>query len=567
MKQYLSTRRIPANINPFHSLWQAIFLALMVIMFAMSDVCAQTTTWVSMNSDGYDSEDRSDRPSISGDGHYVAFQSKSSLVPDDTTWYDDIYVYDLQAEQLSRVSVTPEGVSANGWNDDPWISANGRHVAFISTATNLIPDDTNGYTDIFVYDRETGLSSRVSIDSEGNQSNSHSSEPTTSADGFYVAFTSGADNLVPDDTNGVSDVFVHDRTAGETTRVSVNSEGSQGNMTSSAPSISADGRFVSFRSEASNLVPDDTSNAYDIFVHDRLTGETTRVNLDSEGNQANYSASAVSSISANGRYVAFSTFASNLVSDDTNGVTDVFVHDRETGETTRVSLNSEGIEGNNVSVMPSISANGRYAAFYSYATNLVPDDTNGYRDIFVHDRDTGETLRASVDSEGNEANSSSYRPAISADGSYVAFESFATNLVPEDTYSNYASNEIYSHGPLIVEALEVSIDIAPRREPNRINPEYGRLSVAILSNESFDATQVDTETVRFGPKQAESVGGRVADIDRDGDVDLLLRFATEETGITCGDIEASLIGETVGGLSIFGTDSIVTMGCQLSTDD
>ena len=520
-----------------------------------------------MNSDGYDSEDRSDMPSISGDGRYVAFQSHSSLVPEDTTWYTDIYVYDLQAEQLSRVSVTPEGVSANGWNDDPWISANGRHVAFISTATNLIADDTNGYADIYVYDRETGLSHRVSIDSEGNQSNSHSSKPTTSFDGRYVAFTSGADNLVLDDTNGVSDVFVYDHTTGDMTRVSVDSEGNQGNMRSTSPSISADGRFVSFMSEASNLIPDDTNSDYDIFVHDRLTGETTRVSVDSEGNQANYGSSEVSSISANGRYVTFSAFSTNLVTDDSNGVTDVFVHDRETGDTTRVSINTEGIEGNNVSAMPSISADGRYVTFYSYATNLVPDDTNGYKDIFVHDRDTGETLRASLDSEGNEANNSSNRPAISADGSYVTFESLASNLVTEDTYSNYASMEIYAHGPLTAKAQEVSIDIAPRREPNWINPEYGRLIVAILSDESFDATRVDAETVLFGPEEAESIGGRVADIDRDGDVDLILRFATEETGIACGDTEASLTGETVEGLSIFGTDSIITMGCQLSTDD
>lgn len=553
--------------NETHFFWKVLFLTIIGFVLAVGEVSAQTTTWVSMNSDGYDSEDRSDMPSISGDGRYVAFQSHSSLVPEDTTWYTDIYVYDLQAEQLSRVSVTPEGVSANGWNDDPWISANGRHVAFISTATNLIADDTNGYADIYVYDRETGLSHRVSIDSEGNQSNSHSSTPTTSFDGRYVAFTSGADNLVLDDTNGVSDVFVYDHTTGDMTRVSVDSEGNQGNMRSTSPSISADGRFVSFMSEASNLIPDDTNSDYDIFVHDRLTGETTRVSVDSEGNQANYGSSEVSSISANGRYVTFSAFSTNLVTDDSNGVTDVFVHDRETGETTRVSINTEGIEGNNVSAMPSISADGRYVTFYSYATNLVPDDTNGYKDIFVHDRDTGETLRASLDSEGNEANNSSNRPAISADGSYVTFESLASNLVTENTDSNYASMEIYAHGPLTAKAQEVSIDIAPRREPNRINPEHGRLIVAILSDESFDATRVDAETVLFGPEEAESIGGRVADIDRDGDVDLILRFATEETGIACGDTEASLTGETVEGLSIFGTDSIITMGCQLSTDD
>jgi hypothetical protein len=156
----------------------------------------------------------------------------------------------------------------------------------------------------------------------------------------------------------------------------------------------------------------------------------------------------------------------------------------------------------------------------------------------------------SVDSEGNQENLKSSTPSISADGRYVAFESFATNLVPEDTCSNNCSNEIYAYGPLIQETVDVSIDIAPRRDPNRINPEHGRLNIAIITDDSIDVNQVNPETIRFGPAQAESISERITDIDQDGDTDLILQFSTAETGIACGDTEATLVGETWDSVSI-----------------
>ena len=172
--------------------------------------------------------------------------------------------------------------------------------------------------------------------------------------------------------------------AGGTVRVAVDSAGAQGNSGSFVPSLSANGRVVAFASGATNLVAGDTNAATDIFVHDLKTGQTVRVAVDSAGGQGNDS-SFVPSLSANGRVVAFASDATTLVTGDTNGNRDVFVHDLTTGQTVRVSVDSAGIEGNGDSFSPSLSANERLVAFDSFATNLVPGDTNGAEDIFVHD--------------------------------------------------------------------------------------------------------------------------------------------------------------------------------------
>jgi Tol biopolymer transport system component len=280
---------------------------------------------------------------------------------------------------------------------------------------------------------------RVSVDSAGNQANKGSPAGSAiSAHGRYVAFWSYADNLVPGDTNGRDDVFVHDRKTGITTRVSVDSAGNQGNGGSFDPAISADGRYVAFASEANNPVPDSPIVDSDIFVHDRKTGITTMVSVDSAGNQASYGGNYDPAISAHGRYVAFTSYADNLVPADTNGGSDAFVHDRKTGITTRVSVDSAGNQADNgriydLSYGPAISADGRYVAFNSHADNLVPADTNGGSDVFVHDRKSGITTRVSVDSTGAQAGYHSFSPAISADGHSVTFYSRATNLVADDT--------------------------------------------------------------------------------------------------------------------------------------
>jgi Tol biopolymer transport system component len=368
--------------------------------------------------------------SISGDGRFVAFQSlASNLVPGDTNGTWDIFVRDRQAGVTDRISMGFDGSQANGASRLPSITPNARFVSFHSEATNLVPGDTNGREDVFVHDRELGITERVSVASDGSQGNGTSVQSTITPDGRYVAFRSSASNLVPGDTNARDDVFVHDRETGITERVSVDSEGSEANGPSWLPSLSADGRYVAFESQASNLVPGDTNGAWDIFVHDRETGITERVSVDSRGNQGNGDAFSAK-LSADGRHVAFWSRASNLVPNDTNGLFDVFVHDRESGRTERVSVASEGWEGVHGSVGVGLSADGRFVTFQSFASNLAPDVTNGLPDVFVHDRRTRATDRVSVASDGSESDHVSSAPAISADGRYVAFTSTASNLVP-----------------------------------------------------------------------------------------------------------------------------------------
>ena len=337
---------------------------------------------------------------------------------------------------ITRVSFDSAGNQGNRGSGRPSISADGRFVAFTSGASNIVPGDTNSNPDIFVRDTLTNTTTRVSVDSAGNQANSNSDAASISADGRFVAFFSAATNLVPGDTNNTVDIFVRDTLTNTTTNVSVDSAGNQANMGSDRASISADGRFVAFLSNASNLVPGDTNNRNDIFVRDRLTNTTTRVSVDSAGNQQN-SDSYSPSISADGRFVAFTYGASIPVPGDTNNRNDIFVRDRLTNTTTLVSVDSAGNQAKFRSYNASISADGRFVAFSSDASNTVPDDTNResmvVRDIFVRDRLTNTTTLVSVDSAGNQGNRSSDSPSISADGRFVAFDSISSNLVPGDT--------------------------------------------------------------------------------------------------------------------------------------
>src|SRR6476661_6127709 len=337
---------------------------------------------------------------------------------------------------ITRVSVDSAGNQANGFSNAYSISANGRFVAFQSQASNLVPGDTNNKNDIFVRDLSTNTTTRISADSASNQGNNDSFNPSISADGRFVAFASFS-NLVPEDTNNQSDIFVRDLSTNTTTRVSVDSAGNQGNSDSNNSAISADGRFVAFQSYASNLVPGDTNNRFEIFVRDLSTNTTTRVSVDSAGNPGN-SDSSSPSISADGRFVAFESQASNLVPGDTNNFFNqakIFVRDLSTNTTTRVSVNSAGIQGDENSFNPSISADGRFVAFSSAASNLVPGDTNNKQDIFVRDLSTNTITRVSVDSAGDRGqyDDALFGPLISADGRFVAFSSGASNLVPGDT--------------------------------------------------------------------------------------------------------------------------------------
>ena len=335
----------------------------------------------------------------------------------------------------TRVSVNSagdEGDKPSG-NFGSAISADGRYVVFASIATNLVADDTNDTNDVFMHDRSTGETVRVSVGLGGVEGNKASSGPALSADGRFVAFISAATNLIVDDTNRLPDMFVWDRTTGVTERVSIAWNGAEANGESRyRGAISRDGRYVTFKSNATNMVRgEDTNDAHDVFVRDRLKGKTKLVSVGMAGAQSDGD-SGEPAITPDGRYIAFQSRATNLVPDDDNGAYDVFVWDSEKKKTRLVSVDTAGGVGNGDSNNPSISVRGRYVAFGSAATDLVEVDTNNKPDVYLNDRDAGTTL-VSVSADGVQGNKFSGQVSLSVNGRYLAFNSDATNLVPGDT--------------------------------------------------------------------------------------------------------------------------------------
>jgi Tol biopolymer transport system component len=403
------------------------------------------TELVSVSSSGEQGNGGSAPSAISADGRYVAFSSDASnLVAGDTNGTEDVFVRDRELGTTERMSVSSTGQQGNDESFEPAISANGRYVAFTSGASNLVAGDTNGNWDVFVRDRKLDTTKRVSVSSSGREGNGTSWQPAISADGRYVAFISRAKNLVPRDPKWY-DVFVRDRKLDTTRRVSVSSRERPANRKSAEPAISANGRYVAFTSQAMNLVPRGRTRHFkpDVFVRDRKLGTTRRVSVSSRGRAGNDD-SFQPAISADGRYVAFTSYASNLVPRDPKWG-DVFVRDRKRHTTRRVSVSSTGQHGNNESYQPAISADGRYVAFGSLASNLVSGDTKETEDVFVRDRRLDTTRRVSVSSTGRPGNGLSFLPAISADGRYVAFYSEATNLVTGDANS---AADAFVRGPL-----------------------------------------------------------------------------------------------------------------------
>lgn len=308
-------------------------------------------------------------------------------------------------EATRRITLAADGGPADGNSSVPSVSHDGRFVAFQSAATNLVDGDTNDVYDVFVYDRTTGATTRVSVDSAGAEADGASWQPSISADGRYVAFTSAATNLVDGDTNAVSDVFVHDRETGTTERVSVDHEGSETDRASGGSAISADGMIVVFTCLDGAL--DAAHEEGGLFVRDRAAGTTQWI---AEG--------ARPSVSADGRSIAFVSEGG------------IFVHDRESGETERVSVDPNGVPANADSDWPVIDAGGNLVAFHSLATNLAPGSHAGW-DVYVHERATRTTTLVSVDDAGTPANDFSFFPSMSADGTIVVFTSMADNLAPE----------------------------------------------------------------------------------------------------------------------------------------
>jgi Tol biopolymer transport system component len=379
----------------------------------------------------------------------VAFDSDSaSLVPGDTNRVRDVFLFDRNNGTLERVSQAVGGKQANGDSQRPTLSNDGRFVAFWSAADNLVDGDTNNVTDCFLYDRDSHTTTRVDVGPADVQANGECARPVISGDGKLVAFESAASNLEKPsvlgkstDTNKTRDVFVRDLIAKTTTRVSVSTDGKQAVGDSVRPSISASGRFVAFQSEAP-LQSDDTNKKTDVYVHDLETKETTRVSLGpggAEGNAGSFSPS----LNADGSLLAYWSNASNFVPGDSNKVGDVFVFNRNDGSTTRISVDANDEGGDGMSSDPSMSPDGRYVAFWSGATNLVPDDTNGKRDIFEYDRDAGTLARVSVADDGTQGDGDSFSPNINSGGGLVAFDSAAKTLVADDRKTK--GSDIFLH--------------------------------------------------------------------------------------------------------------------------
>ena len=381
---------------------------------------------------------------MSADGRFVAFDSfASNLVGSDSNGFEDVFVRGLSSHKTTLVSQSSSGVQGDNISFSPSISADGHVVAFQSLATNLIAGGTTG-DQVFVRDLTSHKTTLVSVSSTGVQGNSDSLSPSISADGRFVAFASVATNLVAGGTTG-EQVFIRDVVKQKTTLVSMNSLGVAGNAGSYRPSISGDGNSVAFSSSATDLVGNDTNGFDDVFVRNRTAHKTRRVSVSSAGAEAN-SGTYNSSISAGGRYVAMTSAASNLVANDSNGHADVFVRDRKTNRTKLVSLSSSGAQGNNGSFLvdPAITPDGRFVAFGSVATNLIGGGSTGEQ-VFVRDLASHRTTLISVSSSGVQGNNSSFDASITSDGRFVAFNSNATNLVPNDT-AGY--RDVFIRGPL-----------------------------------------------------------------------------------------------------------------------
>jgi Tol biopolymer transport system component len=352
-----------------------------------------------------------------------------------------------------RVSVDTTGSDADSASSHASTSSSGRYVAFQSDATDLVAGGSNGATHIFVRDRQTAITTLVSLNSLGNEELDPSRAPSISGDGMHVAFESDAD-LTGGDTNVFSDIFVRDLLAVTTTLVSVDSTGSQDVGPSFSPSVSSDGRYVAFQSEADLVLPD--NGFIDIYVHDRDADgngtyddvfpgaiSTVRVSVDAAGVQGQgNNHSYFPSISSDGRYVAFESIATDLVAGGTNGNVHIFVRDLLYGTTTLVSVSSTDVQGNGDSSSASISSDGRYVAFESLSTNLVAGGTNGNVHIFVRDLVARTTTLVSVSSTDVQGNNDSSSASISSDGRYVAFESDADNLVASD---NGLYSDVFVH--------------------------------------------------------------------------------------------------------------------------
>jgi uncharacterized repeat protein (TIGR01451 family) len=464
----IQTRSSKTKSRIYRAIVGTIMLLALISLLSPGRALAHppgVTQRVSVDSSGIEGNDGSgflSGSAISADGRFVAFDSNATnLIPGGNLPFN-IFVHDRQRGTTEIVSVSSSGRQGEGLSSFPDISADGRYVAFDSDAANLVRGDRNDITDVFRHDRATGETVLVSLSSDEQQGGASSHAPAISSDGRFIVFHANSP-LVPEDTNENTDVYLRDLQAGTTALVSVALDGTAGNGTSFIQDISGDGRFVAFISSATNLIPNDVQDVEaNVYVRDVVAGTTELVSVGSDGTRANVGFFDIPSISADGRFVAFSTF-DMLVPEDTSPFSlDIYLRDRQTGTTELVSVNSDEVPGDGRHEAPSVSADGRFVAFQSDSTNFAPEQNGIFpdEDIFVRDRQAGLIVRVSESSSGEEGNARSLGPAISADGLVTAFTSEASNLVPDDT--NFVT-DIFVHDER--PAADLAIDISDSADP------------------------------------------------------------------------------------------------------
>lgn len=464
------------------------------------------------------------------------------------------------AGDVTRVSVDSNGAQADAISYRGQISANGRFAVFESDAANLVPGDTNGTGDVFLRDLQLRTTVLVSVDTAGGQANSGSGMASVSADGRFVAFESSATNLVEGDTNGFTDIFVKDMLTGAVTRVSVSSGGLQSDGESADASISGDGRYVAFGSDAGNLVPNDLNGTGDVFVHDMQTGATLWASPDANGPSWD------PTVSQDGRFVVFTSNANNLVGDDTNGKTDVFVFSIYTGQVTRESLSSNGEQGDMASLDPSISGDGRYVSFSSSSHNFMSGDTYELTYVYIRDRQTGQTTLASF-KDGYQMVGWSDATVMSADGRYVAF-SF------DDKGDSMPRRWLYIHDR-VSRLTYLAVSGGSDWEHNPLLPSIsgdGRLllfatSGALVPDDTNNERDIYVKEMSYPPDLVPTVvstehgcpNGCTSSADQV--VDFLVKFSESVTGVDAGDFVLAtgggISGAAITAVSGGGSDYVV----------
>lgn len=387
---------------------------------------------------------------VSADGRFVVYSSDATnLVKNDNNGVSDVFLRDRKLDTTIRISVNKDdGGDASGESHTPSISSGGRFIAFASRAGDLVEGDENALLDVYVYDRIASQMIRTSVAATGSEPDGDSKDPYISADGRYVTFSSSATNLVAEGANINVDIYVRDLSQGVTSKVSVRPSGVFTELNSWNPAISADGRHVVFTSGDNGLVTGDIEGPQDIFVRDLDTWAIERVSVSTAGVESN-ERNGVAVINADGSVVAWWSRADNLVEGDDNGLDDIFVRDRVAGTTTRINVSSAGEQASGGgSYHVSITDSGDFVVFLSDADNLVENDINGYGDIFSHDRRNGITRRHSLTPVGTGGNNYSRRPSVSSNGKYIAFESLASDFVADD--DNLVQDVFLAWGPEVM---------------------------------------------------------------------------------------------------------------------